>query len=57
MMESKNRTNDIIFGDRTSQYGEKMAHLIADYANFGTQMKGLAYEAIVKLMMKKRNMN
>ncbi|HET7283299.1 MAG TPA: patatin-like phospholipase family protein [Nitrososphaeraceae archaeon] len=42
----KDRKNDIIFGDRTSHYDEKMAHLIADYANFGTQVKGLAYEAI-----------
>ena len=42
----KDRKNDIIFGDRTSHYDEKMAHLITDYANFGTQMKGLAYEAI-----------
>jgi NTE family protein len=42
----KDRNNDIIFSDRNSHYDEKMAHLIADYANFGIQMKGLANEAI-----------
>jgi hypothetical protein len=50
----KDRTNDIIFGDRTSHYDEKMAHLIADYANFGTQMKGLAYEAISQVNDEKK---
>jgi NTE family protein len=51
---AKDRKNDIIFGDRTSHYDEKMAHLIADYANFGTQMKGLAYEAISQVNDEKK---
>ncbi|MGA6989549.1 MAG: hypothetical protein WBX81_03985, partial [Nitrososphaeraceae archaeon] len=50
----KDRKNDIIFGDRTSHYDEKMAHLIADYANLGTQMKGLAYEAISQVNDEKK---
>ena len=50
----KDRKNDIIFGDRTSHYDETMAHLIADYANFGTQVKGLAYEAISQVNDEKK---
>jgi len=45
----KNRQNDIIFGDRTSHYDEKIAHLITDYTDFVTQMKDLADEAIRKV--------
>jgi hypothetical protein len=45
----KDRNNDILDGDRTSHYEEKMAHLIADYANFGTQMRELADEAICQV--------
>jgi hypothetical protein len=47
-------TNDIVYGDRTSHYDEKMAHLIADYANFGTQIKGLADEAISQVNDEKK---
>jgi NTE family protein len=50
----KDRTNDIVYGDRTSHYDEKMAHLIADYANFGTQIKGLADEAISQVNDEKK---
>jgi NTE family protein len=45
----KDRNNDIIFGDRTSHYDEKTAHLITDYTDFVTQMKDLADEAIRKV--------
>jgi hypothetical protein len=45
----KDRNNDIIFGDRTSHYDEKMAHLITNYTDFVTQMKDLADEAIRKV--------
>lgn len=45
----QDRNNDIIFGDRTSIYDEKVAHLITDYANFVNQIKELADEAISKL--------
>ena len=50
----KDRNNDIIYGDRTSHYDENMAHLIADYAKFGTQMKGLADEAICQVNDEKK---
>jgi NTE family protein len=43
------RNNDIIFGDRTSHYDERIANLIANYANFATQIKGLADVAISKI--------
>ena len=43
---AKDRSNDIIFSDRTSQYSEKMAHLITDYATFVSQMRDLVNEAI-----------
>jgi NTE family protein len=42
----KDRNNDILYGDRTSHYDEKMAHLITDYARLVTQMKGLVDKAI-----------
>jgi NTE family protein len=45
----KDRNNDIIFGDRTSHYDERMANLITDYANFATEIKGLADVAISKI--------
>jgi NTE family protein len=45
----KDRQNDITYGDRTSHYDEKMAHLITDYADFVAQMKTLANEAIDKV--------
>jgi predicted acylesterase/phospholipase RssA len=45
----KDRQNDIIFGDRTSHYDEKIAHLMTDYSDFVTQMKDLADEAILKV--------
>lgn len=43
------RKNDIIFGDRTSHYDERMAKQITNYANFVTQVKGLVDEAISKI--------
>lgn len=43
------RKNDIIFGDRTSHYDERMAKLIANYTNFVNQVKGLIDEAISKV--------
>jgi hypothetical protein len=45
----QDRNNDIIFGDRTSYYDEKMMYLIKDYTNFATQLKELAEKAISKL--------
>jgi NTE family protein len=42
----KDRNNDIIYGDRTSRYAEKMAHSITDYARFVTQMRDLVDDAI-----------
>jgi len=42
----KDRNNDILYGDRTSRYAEKMAHSITDYARFVTQMRDLVDEAI-----------
>ena len=50
----KDRNSDIIYGDRTSHYDENIAHLIADYAKFGTQMKGLADEAICQVNDEKK---
>jgi NTE family protein len=42
----KDRNNDILYGDRTSHYTEKMAHLITDYARLVTQMRDLVDQAI-----------
>lgn len=42
----KDRHKDILYGDRTSHYAEKMAHLITDYAGFVTQIRELVDEAI-----------
>jgi hypothetical protein len=50
----KDRSNDIVYGDRNSNYDEKMAHLISDYANFGTQIKGLVNEAISQVNDEKK---
>lgn len=50
----KDRSSDILYGDRTSHYDENMAHLIADYAKFGTQMKSLADEAICQVNDEKK---
>ena len=38
----------------TSHYDEKMAHLISDYANFGTQIKSLADEAMSQVNDEKK---
>ena len=43
---AKDRSNDIIFSDRTSHYTEKMAHLITDYARFVSHLRDLGNEAI-----------
>jgi NTE family protein len=45
----KDRNNDILYGDRTSHYDEKIAHLITDYARLVSQMKELIEEAISKV--------
>jgi NTE family protein len=45
----KDRQNDIIFGDRSSHYDEKMAYAVADLKDFATQMKKLSREAISKV--------
>jgi NTE family protein len=45
----KDRNKDILYGDRTSHYAEKMAHLITDYAEFVTQMRDLVDEAIYQV--------
>ena len=42
----KDRSNDILFGDRSSHYDESVAHLITDYANFCTLLKETVSEAI-----------
>jgi predicted acylesterase/phospholipase RssA len=49
---AKDRSNDILYGDRTSHYDEKMAHLITDYARLVTQMKGLVDKAISHVIEK-----
>ena len=43
---SNDRRNDILYGDRTSHYDEKMAHMITDYVRFITQMRDLVNETI-----------
>lgn len=50
----RDRSNDIIFGDRTSYFDEKMTYLITDYTNFVSRLKELAEEAISKLNDKNR---
>jgi NTE family protein len=45
----KDRQNDIIYGDRSSHYDEKIADLVADLKDFATQMKKLSREAISKV--------
>jgi NTE family protein len=42
----KDRHNDILYGDRTSAYAERMSNSIADYAGFVSQMTDLFHEAI-----------
>jgi hypothetical protein len=53
------RRNDILFGDRTSHYDEKIAHSITDYARFVTQMRDIVDEAISQVNdeNKKRELN
>ena len=34
----KDRHNDILFGDRSSHYDEKMANLVGNYSNMATEM-------------------
>lgn len=50
----RDKSNDIIFGDRTSYFDEKMTYLITDYTNFVSRLKELAEEAISKLNDKNR---
>jgi NTE family protein len=45
----KDRQSDIIFGDRSSHYDEKMAYLVAGLRDFAAQMKDLSAEAIAKV--------
>jgi NTE family protein len=45
----KERQNDIIYGDRSSHYDEKMAYLVADLQDFAALMKNLSAEAIAKV--------
>lgn len=45
----KDRQNDIIYGDRSSHYDEKQAHLIGDLQDFVARLKSLSTEAISKL--------
>jgi NTE family protein len=45
----KDRQNDIIYGDSSSHYDEKIAYLVADLKDFATQMKKLSREAISKV--------
>jgi predicted acylesterase/phospholipase RssA len=48
----KERRDDIIYGDRSSHYDEKMAHLLTDYDRFVTRMKNLVDEAIQEVNKK-----
>jgi NTE family protein len=50
----RDRNNDIVYGDRNSHYDEKMAHIISDYANFGTQIKSLVDEAVSQVNDEKK---
>jgi predicted acylesterase/phospholipase RssA len=45
----KDRHNDIVYGDRSSHYDEKQAHLIGDLQDFVARLKSLSTEAISKL--------
>jgi NTE family protein len=45
----KDRQNDIMFGDRSSHYDEKMTCLVADLKDFAAQMKNLSAEVIPKV--------
>jgi NTE family protein len=45
----KDRENDIVYGDRSSHYDEKIAYLVADLQDFAALMKNLSAEAISKL--------
>jgi NTE family protein len=45
----KDRQSDIINGDRSSRYDEKMAYLVADLKDFATQLRKLSCEAISKV--------
>jgi NTE family protein len=45
----KDRHNDIVFGDRSSRYDEKQAHLIGDLQHFVARLKSLSTEAVSKL--------
>jgi NTE family protein len=45
----KDRQNDIIYGDRSSHYDEKQAHLIGDLQDFVARLKNLSTEAVSKL--------
>ena len=42
MMKSQDRSNDIIFGDRSSRYDQYTANLITDYIDFINDLKKLA---------------
>ncbi len=48
----KDREKDIIYGDRTSHYDEKVSHLLANYNDFVIQLNDLADEAISKVIDK-----
>jgi NTE family protein len=50
----KDRQADIIYGDRSSHYDEKIAHLIADLRDFAARMKNLSAEAIAEVMDESR---
>ena len=45
----KDRHNDIVYGDRSSHYDEKQAHLIGDLQDFIARLKSLSTEAISKV--------
>ncbi len=45
----KERQNDIIYGDRSSHYDEKMAYLVAALQDLAALMKNLSAEAIAKV--------
>ncbi|MGH9977087.1 MAG: patatin-like phospholipase family protein, partial [Nitrososphaeraceae archaeon] len=50
----KERANDILYSDRTSNYDEKMAHLITAYTNFCNKMNNLVVTAIGDVKDKER---
>jgi NTE family protein len=45
----EDRSNDIIFGDRSSRYDQYTAALVTDYIDFITDLKNLAKSAIVSV--------